>query len=537
VWRALKAVPGGVDGYRMSSTGPTVLLLEADAADALLIEAALGRGLPTARIVRATTHQEYLDTLDTLEPLDLVVAAAEVSGCERIEAFHLARARRPNVPFLFLSDGDWNPDLRALHALGIGAVLSRHELAAAGGAIEQTLAGHEPWADPTRLLAGHELLLPVTRQLSLAADLPALAGIVQAAALRLTGADTATFTLRADEDCHPLGSRAMLLRQPVVLAEAGADQDGLCALGPTPVHSAIAVPVRAARPVAAIGAYWSAEHEPDATQVRLLQALADSTAVGLETLDLRRRAETTAADRTAELLALTYAISHDLRSPIRHLEGFARILLQDATDLSPQSRHTAQRIHDAADQLREMVNGMLTLSRIGQSEVRPRSVDLAALARDVVGSLAGTPAPDSEPQRAGVVEFVSPATMPATGDPRLLQTVLQYLLGNAWKFTSRVPLPRVELGVMPAESVVGTELDPVYFVRDNGVGFEPASAGRLFGVFQRLHSGEEFPGIGIGLAAVKRIVDKHGGTVHATGVPEQGATIFFTLPGPRRSED
>ena len=122
----------------------------------------------------------------------------------------------------------------------------------------------------------------------------------------------------------------------------------------------------------------------------------------------------------------------------------------------------------------------------------------------------------------------SASSLPACGDPRLLLTVLQDLLGNAWKFTARVPRPRVELGLAPADPGAGP--DSVYFVRDNGAGFEPASSARLFGAFQRLHSDEDFPGTGIGLASVKRIVGKHGGTVRATGALEAGATFFFTLP-------
>ncbi len=126
-----------------------------------------------------------------------------------------------------------------------------------------------------------------------------------------------------------------------------------------------------------------------------------------------------------------------------------------------------------------------------------------------------------------MVEFVAPENLPVNGDPRLLLTVLQDLLGNAWKFTSRIPRPRVELGREAGEASGG---NPSYFVRDNGAGFEQSAADRLFGVFQRLHSGEEFPGTGIGLASVKRIVDKHGGTVRAIGSTDSGATFFFTLP-------
>lgn len=254
----------------------------------------------------------------------------------------------------------------------------------------------------------------------------------------------------------------------------------------------------------------------------------DDAADRLQSLRLRQDLEAQNAVLTGELSALIYAVSHDLRAPIRHLEGFARILLQDASELSPDQRHGAERIQDAATHLREMVNGMLTLSRIGQAEVHPQQVDLAQLGWEVARELASTPALATGPGRAGVVEFVAPESLLVTGDRRLLLTVLQDLLGNAWKFTCRIPQPRVELGIGPDEPAMGP--GPVYFVRDNGAGFDPASADRLFGVFQRLHSREDFPGTGIGLASVKRIVDKHGGAVRAIGSPNSGATFFFTLP-------
>jgi signal transduction histidine kinase len=407
--------------------------------------------------------------------------------------------------------------------------------------------------DPVRLLAGHELILAATLELALAADLPTVVSIAQSTASRLSGADGTTFAQREGDECHYLGIESdpdellanrwhdlrlplgeclsgwsMQHRQPGVVGELEADPRLPARFREAGIRSSVVVPVCSAALVAAIGTYWAQPHESDATEVRLLQSLADSVAVALDGLCLRQRLEAQANAQTAELANLSYSVSHDLRAPIRHLEGFARILLQDVAELSPDTRHVAQRIQEAATHLREMVNGMLTLSRIGQTEIHPQPMDLAQLGREAALALANAPAPADGPGRAGVVEFVTPESLPVIGDPRLLLTVLQALLGNAWKFTSRVPHPRVELGVLDGEPTTGP--GKVYFVRDNGAGFEPTATDRLFGMFQRLHSGEDFPGTGVGLAAVKRIVTKHGGTVRATGTPDAGATFFFTLP-------
>ena len=533
----------------MSATVPSVLLLE-DAAAAL----PFAEIRPDAQVTRVGTRQEYLDHLEST-PFDLVLSSGTVPGCEGIEAFHLARARRPEVAFVLMVGAEpADTDVRGLLALGIRAVSDPDDL---GPAVELALSPDRPGVDPNRLLAGHELLLTVTRELSQVDDLPQLKTAVQTAARRLTGADHVTLAVRQGPTCHyadelgespvwkdrryPLGQCpsgwTMQHRRPAVISDLGTDPRTPAGFADARRQSAVIVPVGAGAPVAAIGVYWDDPGDPpDNTRAVLLQALADSTAVALEGLRSRQRLATAAADRTAELTALTYAVSHDLRAPIRHLEGFSRILLQEIGD-QPQARHNAQRIQDAAVHLREMVNGMLTLSRIAQVEVHPQPVDLAALAREVAQSLANAPAPSTGPARAGVVEFVAPANLPVVGDPRLLQTALQDLLGNAWKFTSRIPRPRVEIGVVPVDPAesddpvhLGPVCDPVYFVRDNGAGFDPTASGRLFGVFQRLHSGEDFPGTGVGLASVKRIVGKHGGTVRATGTPDQGATFYFTLP-------
>jgi len=169
--------------------------------------------------------------------------------------------------------------------------------------------------------------------------------------------------------------------------------------------------------------------------------------------------------------------------------------------------------------MHDMIEGLLVLSRLGRARLATGSVDLSRLATEVAQSLR-----QDTPDR--VVDFVIEPNLRAQGDPRLLRLVLQNLLGNAWKFSRDQPNPRIEVGRFSKNGHL------TLFVRDNGAGFDMAGAGRLFTPFQRLHTAGEFEGLGIGLATVQRIIERHGGHVWAEGHPGQGATIFFTLPAP-----
>lgn len=527
-----------------------VLLLEDDAADALLIEEALTQQLPQASVRRAATRAEYEQQLQQ-PPITLVLSDGSVPGCEGLEAFFLAREHAPRVPFLFITGSGQNPDLRALHALGIEGFLSKDALDAIGPVLEDALQRRRPWIDADRLLAGYETLLDTVRALAAATDPAALMELGCAAARALTGADGAAFLLREGTrapscrcaavdpvDELRLGRRvplddcaaglAIRQRLPIVLDDITIDPR---ASRSGSARSSISVPVRPARPIAAIEVFWALPRSCDSTEVQLLQCLADVCTDAMARIEREQGLEGTARERGEELESLSYAISHDLRAPIRHLDGFTRILLLDAPDLSADTRHNVQRIQDAGGRLRDMVNGLLSLSRTSRAELHRQPLDLAELARQIVASMTVTIASavdDSGAREPRPVEFVAPASLMVDADPRLLQGVLQQLLDNAWKFTTGTAAARVELGVEPGEN----DGPPAYFVRDNGVGFETASIDRLFGVFQRLHRPEDFPGLGIGLATTKRIIAKHGGAVWATGAPDQGATIFFTLPSP-----
>ncbi len=233
----------------------------------------------------------------------------------------------------------------------------------------------------------------------------------------------------------------------------------------------------------------------------------------------RRLAEQIEAHKQtlAEVDAFNYSVSHDLRTPLRPLDGFSQILLEEYGDkLDLSAKDYLNRIRAAAQRMGQLIEDLLKLSRLSRAEIRPQPVDLSALAESIVVELRR-----SEPGRD--VEFIAEAGARAQGDPRLLQIVLENLLRNAWKFTQKRPRCRIEF----AKRVEKEEM--VFFVSDNGVGFDPTYANKLFEPFQRLHPSSEFEGTGIGLAIVNRIILRHRGRIWAQAAPERGATFFFTL--------
>ena len=230
----------------------------------------------------------------------------------------------------------------------------------------------------------------------------------------------------------------------------------------------------------------------------------------------QRTAALEAANR--ELEAFNYSVAHDLRAPLRGIDSFSQLLLERyAQQLDPEGLSYLNRVRGAAARMSQLIDALLSLAQVGRSELQPLDLDLSQLVSSVNSEIAA-----ANPGRT-VPVAIAPG-MRAFADPRLLRLVVANLLENAWKFTARRPRPAVEVG--PCQN---TAL-PTYYVRDNGAGFDPAYASRLFGAFQRLHPDREFPGTGIGLAIVQRVITRHGGTVWAESRPDQGATFYFALP-------
>jgi signal transduction histidine kinase len=230
----------------------------------------------------------------------------------------------------------------------------------------------------------------------------------------------------------------------------------------------------------------------------------------------QRTAALEAANR--ELEAFNYSVAHDLRAPLRGIDSFSQLLIERYSHrLDNEGLAYLNRVRTAASRMSQLIDALLSLARVGRSQLQPLDLDFSQLVQSVTSELAA-----ANPDR-NVPMIIAPG-MRAYADPRLLRIVVANLLENAWKFTARRQRPAIEVG-----PVQNTAL-PTYYVRDNGAGFDPAYASRLFGAFQRLHPDREFPGTGIGLAIVQRVIARHGGTVWADSRPDQGATFYFTLP-------
>lgn len=241
----------------------------------------------------------------------------------------------------------------------------------------------------------------------------------------------------------------------------------------------------------------------------------------LEKLVSERTHEMEAANR--ELEAFAYSVSHDLRAPLRAIDGFTHALGEDCADaISDEGRDHLRRVRAASQRMGEQIDEILQLSRVTQGEMQWSDVDMSMLANAAIDNLR-----EAEPSRR-VDARVAP-DMRVAGDKTLLGVVLDNLIGNAWKYTATKDCACIEIGVLKRAE------EPVFFVKDNGAGFDMLYAGKLFGIFQRLHKADEFEGTGIGLATVERIVHRHKGRVWAEAEVNKGATFFFTLGGPNRS--
>lgn len=529
-----------------------ILHLEDNDYDSELISCALAKSGLTADIKVARDRHEFLSAIES-GPFDLVLSDNNLPGFDGTVALKVVREKRPGTPFIFVSGFASREDAsKKKCATGAEDCVSKSDLDILKDAIlravqsPQVALTKQPTEAATGYLCGMERLVSVVQELSLARDLEQIMAIVRQAARELTGADGATFVLRDGDQCHyadedaiaPLwkGRRfpmsicvsgwAMLNRQPAVIEDIYADaRIPGDAYRRTFVKSLAMVPIRSVEPIGAIGTYWATKRQPQPHEVKLLQALADSTSIAMENVQLYAGLEQKVTERTArlkllndELETFSYSVSHDLRAPLRHINAYVDMMRQDTDNgLSAIGLRHLTVIGDAAKRMETLIEDLLEFSRMGRAELHHARVNMNQLVDEVRGEM------QTELKNRAIVWDIGDLPE-ANGDQALLKQVWVNLISNAVKYTRKRPQAEIRIGGVTGDG------ESIFFVQDNGAGFDMQHAEKLFGTFQRLHRNDEFEGTGIGLANVRRIVGRHGGRTWAKAEIDRGATFYFTLP-------
>lgn len=529
-----------------------VLHLEDSSVDALLVRRAMEREGFQLEWRLAADAEEYKSGIKR-GGLDLILVDNGLPGFSGKAALEMARKECPKVPLIFVSGAANEAQVKACLAAGANDfVLKDHlwQLSAAVRRLRLDQAAPSLPAGPApsdqNNLAMRRLVVAV-QELSHARTMDAVVAIVRRAARELTGADGATFVLREGDKCSyvdedaigPLwkGQRfplsacisgwAMLNRQPAVIPDIYADpRIPVDAYRPTFVKSLVMVPTRTNSPIGAIGNYWATPHEATPEEVDLLQALANTTSVALENVQVYAELEHRVEERTLqlaaanrELEAFSYSVSHDLRTPIRSIEVLATLITENKSSLlSTEGRTYLGQIMQETRHMSGLIDDLLRLAKLSRIELNFEQVSLSQMAERLVARLQAS----AGGRRA---RFKVQAGLEAYGDAGLLQVVMENLLSNAWKYSANKVDAVIEFGAQ-----LKADGSTVYFVRDNGAGFSMSFEDRLFQPFQRLHPTEEFSGTGVGLATVQRIILRHGGKIWADAAVDKGATFYFILP-------
>lgn len=389
-------------------------------------------------------------------------------------------------------------------------------------------------------------LINVIRDLAAARNRETVFATVRTSARRLMNADGASFVLRDGDMCHyidedaihplwkgqkfPIGECisgwVMTNGKPAIIEDINNDNRTPNELYSTTfIKSLVMVPIGRIEIFGAIGTYWAKKHIPSPKEMDILTTLADATTIAIENINFYSELEDIVEQRTAaleranqELESFSYTVSHDLRAPLRHINGFVEMLYREADNaLSEKARHYMDVISKSAKRMGTLIDDLLSFSRMGKSEFSIRKIDMNIIINEVLK--------DFTMELSQKYIIVKQESLPIVqGDQAMLRVVLNNLLSNAIKFSAKSDTPEIKIG----HNSINKE--EVFFVKDNGAGFDMRFADKLFGVFQRLHSESEFEGTGIGLATVKRIINRHGGKVWAEGKPGEGACFYFSLP-------
>ena len=530
------------EGKVDKSPGLHILHIEDDEVDAELVRQTLLRSDLDCRVTLAMSRQQYLDALAKGD-VDLILSDNRGYDFDGMEVLRMVRRKHPGVPFIFVTGSLEGKDLPRLKAEGASDCLLKSDMEVIVPAIQGALKSRS--AEPGDLyLRGLERLVKVTQELPRCRDMEAVISAVCRAARGLSGSDAAVLVLREGELCHVIGEDAatpywkgrrfelkesvsgwvMEHMQPVVLDDINDPRVSPTIYRTTYVKSMAVVPLGRPEAIGTLSNLWRGRHRPSDDEVKLMGMLADAAAAALENVRGHAALERQLRERsrdlelvTKELEAFSYSISHDLRGPLRSVSGFGKLLAKDYEGrLDEAGKNFLAYVTDGTLRISSLVDALLELSRVSRAPLEKSGVDLTALAEEVVAELR-----QRDPARHCEVK-IQPG-LRAHADPRLMRVLLENLLGNAWKFTSRRAEAHVEFGSTPEAG------HDIFYMKDDGAGFEMAYADKLFTPFQRQHRQDEFEGAGVGLATVQRIVMRHGGRVWAEAVEGEGATFFFTL--------
>lgn len=502
-----------------------ILMVEDEARDATLVEHTLKASGFDFSFKRVDSEQAFLHAIDRFHP-SVILSDHGLPAFDGFAALALAQKNAPDVPFIFVT-GSLGEEM-TIQALKSGAAdfVLKHRLLTLPAAIHRALRQAE--FRQQRKQAEEALLSSEERYRSLVELSPDALFVlidermifINSAAVKLLGATSAEQLVgrQVKEIVHPEDWKMVRegLRRIIQQAKpAPFREQRLLHLDGTPVDVELAAAplLFAGKPAAQVIAHDISGRKRSEEEIRHLNA-------DLELRVKERTAELEAANK--ELEAFSYSVSHDLRAPLRHIEGFVEILgTTAAKHLDEASRRYLETIAGSAKQMGLLIDDLLTFSRTGRAELRKTQVDLKVVIQSAIQQLG----PDALDRK---VEWVIKDVPTVHADPALLRQVILNLISNALKYTRTRKVARIEIGATQ------NAVDDTIFVRDNGVGFDMRYAHKLFGVFQRLHRAADFEGTGVGLANVRRIIHRHGGRTWAEAKLNKGATFYFSLPKPVR---
>lgn len=519
-----------------------LLHLEDSPTDAFLVRNALAEAGIDVEIVHAATRREF-ELRVREQGVDAVLVDSGLPDISSREAIRISRENFAERPIIVVSNSASPKQVDEMLSAGAADYILKGHWWQLVSALRRTSM---PGEDRPKN-RGVARLVTAVKDLSLARDLEAIMRITRSAARELTGADGATFVLKdgdrcfyADEDAiQPLwkGQRfpmtqcisgwVMMQKVPAICEDIESDpRIPKEVYRRTFVKSLLVVPIRTESPIGAIGNYWAEKHMPSTDEIELLQTLANTTAVAMENVQVYSELERRVRNRTVqlehanhELEAFSYSVAHDLRGPLHAVGGYAQLMsMKHAESLDPESQNFLGEISAGVERMTGLIDDLLRLAKLTKEKLSPKELDLSAIAESLFVRIRLR-----HPSRKAEIR-ISPG-LKACADEGMMKIVLENLLSNAWKYSARREVAMIEMGELPPR-----EGQPVYYIRDNGAGFDPTMMEKLFAPFQRLHRQDEFEGTGVGLATVQRIIHRHNGLIWAEGAPDRGATFYFSLP-------